>query len=41
MFRPIYRTLAALALSAVMAVTVVAVDGSHHAAPVADGHWCC
>jgi len=41
MFRPIYRCIAALTLSAAMAVTVVAVENSDHPAPVADKHWCC
>jgi len=42
MFRPIYRCIAALTLSALMTLTVVATtDVSHHSSPVADGHWCC
>ena len=42
MFRPIHRWIAALALSAAMALTVVAVnENSGHPAPVADKHWCC
>jgi hypothetical protein len=42
MFRPIYRCIAALTLSATMALTVVAVtENSDHPAPVANKHWCC
>ena len=42
MFRPIYRCIAALTLSALMTVTVVAATkNSHHSTPVVEGHWCC
>jgi hypothetical protein len=49
MFRPICRFLTALALSGALAVTAVATQDSHHAAPAADvntpstpnNHWCC
>ena len=43
MSRPIYRCIAALTLSALMTVTVVAAttEDSHHSTPVVEGHWCC
>ena len=41
MFRPIYRCIAALALSATLTLTVVAATDSHDTTPVADQHWCC
>jgi hypothetical protein len=42
MFRSIYRCIAALTLTAAMALSVVAVtDNADHSAPVADKHWCC
>jgi len=42
MFRPIYRCIAALALSALVSVTAVAAtEDSHHSSPVVEGHWCC
>ena len=42
MFRQIYRCIAALTLTAAMAVSVVAVtENSDRPAPVADKHWCC
>lgn len=42
MFRPIYRGIAALTLTAAMALSVVAAsENSARPAPVADKHWCC
>jgi hypothetical protein len=42
MFRPIYHFIAALTLSALMTVTVVAAtEDSQHSTPVVEGHWCC
>jgi len=43
MIRSTYRYIAALTLSALMTVTVVAAttEDSDHSTPVVEGHWCC
>jgi hypothetical protein len=46
MFRAIYRSIAALTLSAALAVTVVGTQDSAQTAPAAgadtpNNHWCC